>query len=103
MSIIKEVVKFIQEVCYRDTIELSQPIHLLRLNMLREPFLDGFINTVGHTHFVCHFYLHQPFAVSTPTEPVRYIIDFFISAIPLIKLCGLQNFTRGAQNKTMYE
>jgi len=103
LSIIKEMVEFIQKVRYRNSIELCQPIYLLRFNVLREPFLDGFVNTVGHSHLVCHFYLHQTFAVPAPTEPVRYIIDLLISAIPLIELGRLQNFTWGAQYETMYE
>ena len=102
LSIIKEMIEFIQEVCHRDSIELRQPIHLLRFNMLREPFFDGLVNTMGHSHLVCHFHLHKPTAVSAPAEPVRYIVDFLISAIPLIELGRLQNLPRGAQYKTMY-
>ena len=103
LSIIKEMIEFIQEVCHRNSVELSQPIHLLRFNMLCKAFLDSLVNTVGHAHFICHFHLHQAFAVSAPTEPVRYIVDFLISAIPLIELGRLQNLPRGAQYKTMYE
>ena len=103
MSIIKEMIEFIQEVRHRNSVELRQPIHLLRFNMLREPFLDAFVNTVGHAHFICYFYLHKSTAVSAPAEPVRYIIDFLISAIPLIELGRLQNLPRGAQHETMYE
>ena len=103
LSIIKEVVKFIQEVCYRNTVELSQPIYLFRFNVLCKAFLDGLVDTMGHSHSISHFYLHQSLAVSAPTEPVRYIIDFLVSAIPLIKLCGLQYLPWGAQYKTMYE
>ena len=103
LSIIKEVVEFIQEVCCWNSIELCQPIYLLRFNVLREPFLDSFVNAVGHSHFICHLYLHQSFAVSAPAKPVRYIIDLLISAIPLIELSGLQNLPWGAQYKTMYE
>ena len=102
LSIIKEMIEFIQEVCYRDTVELRQPIYLLRFNVLCKTFLDSLVDTVGHTHFICHFHLHQPFTVSAPAEPVRYIIDFFISAIPLIELGGLQNLPRGAQYETVY-
>ena len=102
LSIIKEMIEFIQEVCYWNIIELRQPIHLVRFNMLRKTFLDGLVDTVGHAHFVCHFHLHQPLAVSAPAEPVRYIIDLLISAIPLIELGRLQNLPRGAQYKTMY-
>ena len=97
------MIEFIQEVRHRNGVELRQPIHLLRFNMLSEPFLDGLVDTVGHSHFVCHFHLHKPTAVSAPAEPVRYIIDFLISAIPLIELGRLQNLPRGAQYKTMYE
>ena len=102
LSIIKEMIEFIQEVCHRDSIELRQPIHLLRFNMLREPFFDGLVNTMGHSHLVCHFHLHKPTAVSAPAKPVRYIIDLLISAIPLIELGRLQNLPRGAQYETMY-
>ena len=103
LSIIKEMIEFIQEVCHRDSIELCRPIHLLRFNVLCKTFLDGFVNAVSHPHFICHFHLHKPAAVSAPAEPVRYIIDLLISAIPLIELGRLQNFPRGAQHKTMYE
>ena len=96
------MIEFIQEICHRNSVELRQPIHLLRFNMLREPFFDGLVNTMGHSHLVCHFNLHQTFAVSAPTEPVRYIVDFLISAIPLIKLGGFQDIARGAQYKTVY-
>lgn len=102
LSIIKEMIEFIQEVRHRNSVELRQPIHLLRFNMLRKAFLDGLVNTVGHPHLVCHFHLHESLAVSAPTEPVRYIIDLLISAIPLIELGRLQNLPRGAQYKTMY-
>ena len=102
LSIIKETIEFIQEVCYRNIIELCQPIHLLWFDMLRKSFLDSLVDTVGHPHLVRNFHLHQPLAVSAPAEPVRYIIDFLISAIPLIKLGGLQNLTRGAQYETVY-
>jgi len=86
LSIIKEMIEFIQEVCHRDPVELRQPIHLLRFDMLRKSFLDGLVDTVGHSHLVCNFHLHQPLAVSAPAEPVRYIVDLLISAIPLIEL-----------------
>ena len=102
LSIIKEMIEFIQKVCHRDSIELCQPIYLLRFNMLREPFFDSLVNTMGHSHLVCHFLLHKPTAVSAPAEPVRYIVNFLISAIPLIELGRLQNLPRGAQYKTMY-
>lgn len=82
----KKMIEFIQEVRHRNSVELRQPIHLLRFNMLRKAFLDGLVNTVGHPHLVCHFHLHESLAVSAPTEPVRYIIDLLISAIPLIEL-----------------
>ena len=97
------MVKFIQKVRYRNTIELRQPVYLLRFNVLCKAFLDGLVDAVGHTHLVCYFHLHQALAVSAPTEPVRYIIDFLISAIPLIELGRLQNLPRGAQYKTVYE
>jgi len=102
LSIVKEMIEFIQEICHRDSIKLCQPIYLVRFNMLREPFLDGLVDTVGHSHFVCHFHLHKPTAVSAPAEPVRYIIDFLIPAIPLIELGRLQNLPRGTQYETMY-
>ena len=102
LSIIKEMIEFIQEVRHRNSVELRQPIHLLRFDMLCKAFLDGLVNTVGHAHFLCHFHLHKPTAVSAPAEPVRYIIDLLISAIPLIELGRLQNLPRGAQYKTMY-
>ena len=86
LSIIKEMIEFIQEICHRDSIKLCQPIYLVRFNMLRKAFLDGFVNAVSHPYLICHFHLHQTFAVSAPAEPVRYIIDFLISAIPLIEL-----------------
>ena len=103
LSIIKEMIEFIQKVCHWDSIELCQPIYLLRFDMLRKTFLDGLVNTVGHAHFVCYFYLYKSFAVSAPAEPVRHIVDLLISAIPLIELGSLQNLPRGAQYKTMYE
>ena len=103
LSIIKEMNEFIQEVRHRNFVELRQPIHLLRFNMLCEPFLDGFVNAVSHLHFICHFHLHKPTAVSAPAEPVRYIVDLLISSISLIELGRLQNLPRGAQYKTMYE
>lgn len=102
LSIIKEMIEFIQEVRYRNSIKLCQPIYLVRFNMLRKTFLDGFVNAVRHPYLICHFHLHQAFAVSAPAEPVRYIIDLLISAIPLIELGRLQNLPRGAQYKTMY-
>ena len=102
LSIIKEMIEFIQKVCHRDSIELCQSIYLLRFDMLRKTFLDGFVNAVSHPYLICHFHLHQTFAVSAPAEPVRYIIDLLISAIPLIELGRLQNLPRGAQYKTMY-
>ena len=96
------MIEFIQKVCHRDSIELCQPIYLLRFDMLRKTFLDGFVNAVRHPYLICHFHLHKPTAVSAPAEPVRYIIDFLISAIPLIKLGGFQNLARGAQYETVY-
>jgi len=103
LSIIKEMIEFIQKICHRDSVELRQPIHLLRFDMLRKSFLDSLVDTVGHPHFLCHFHLHKPTAVSAPAEPVRYIIDLLIFAIPLIELGGLQNLPWGAQYETMYE
>ena len=103
LSIIKEMIEFIQKVCHWDSIELCQPIYLLRFDMLRKTFLDGLVDTMGHTHFICHFHLHQTLAMSAPSEPVRYIVDFLISMIPLIELGRLKNLPRGAQYKTMYE
>ena len=66
------------------------------IGMLCKAFLDGLVDTMGHTHLLCHFHLHHPFTVSAPPEPVRYIIDFLISAILLIKMCSLQNLPWGA-------
>lgn len=86
LSIIKEMIEFIQEVRHRNSVELRQPIYLVRFNMPRKTFLDGFVNAVRHPYLICHFHLHQAFAVSAPAEPVRYIIDLLISAIPLIEL-----------------
>ena len=103
LSIIKEMIEFIQEICHRDSIKLCQPIYLIRFNMLRKTFLDGLVDTVGHAHLVRNLHLHQTFAVSAPAEPVRYIIDLLISAIPLIELGRLQNLPWGAQYETMYE
>ena len=102
LSIIKEMIEFIQEVRDRNSVELRQPIHLLRFDMLRKSFLDSLVDTVGHPHLVCHFHLHKPTAVSAPAEPVRYIVNLLISTIPLIELGRLQNLPRGAQYKTMY-
>ena len=96
------MIEFIQKVRYRNAIELCQPIHLLRFDMLREPFLDSLIDTVGHAHFVCNFHLHKSLAVPAPAEPVRYIVDLLISAIPLIELGSLQNLPWGAQYETVY-
>ena len=96
------MIEFIQEVRHRNSVELCQSIHLLRFDMLCETFLNSLVNTVGHSYLVCNFHLHQPLAVSAPAEPVRYIIDLLISAIPLIELGRLQNLPRGAQYKTMY-
>ena len=101
LSIIKELIEFIQEVRYRNIVEPRQPFHLLRFHVLCKAFLDGLVDTVGHPYFVCHFHLHQALAVSAPTESVRHIVDFLISAIALIKLGSLQNLPRGAQCKTM--
>ena len=102
LSIVKEMVEFIQEVRHWNSVELCQPIYFLRFYMLRKTFFDSLIDTVGHPHLICHFHLHKSFAVSAPAEPVRYIIDFLISAIPLIELGRLQNLPRGVQYKTMY-
>ena len=103
MSIIRKLIEFIQKVCHRDSIELCQPIYLLRFDMLRKSFLDSLVDTMSHSHLVCYFYLHKSFAVSAPAEPVRYIVDLLISAIPLIELGRLQNLPWGTQYKTMYE
>ena len=103
MSIIKEMIEFIQEVRYRDTVELRQPIYLLRFNMLCKALLNSLVDAVGHAHLVRNLHLRQSFAVPEPAEPVRYIIDLLISSIPLIKLSSLPNLPWDAQYKTMYE
>lgn len=103
LSIIKEMIEFIQEVRYRDTVELRQPIYLLRFNMLCKALLNSLVDAVGHAHLVRNLHLRQSFAVPEPAEPVRYIIDLLISAIPLIKLSSLPNLPWDAQYKTMYE
>ena len=97
------MIEFIQEICHRNSIELCQPIYFVRFNVLCEAFLNGLVNTVGHAHLVRHLHLRQSLDVSAPAEPVRYIVDLLISAIPLIELGSLQNLPRGAQYKTMYE
>ena len=103
LSIVKKVVELIQEVRNRNAIELCQSPHLLRFNMLCKAFFDSLINTVGHSNLVRNLHLHQALAVPAPTEPIRYILDFLISAIALIELGGLQNLPWGAQYETMYE
>ena len=103
LSIIKKPVEFIQEICHRNTIELCQPLHLLRFDMLLKTFLDGFIDVMGYAHLIRHFCLKQSPAVSTPAKPIRYIVDLLVSAIPLIELGSLQDFPRRAQRKTVYE
>ena len=103
LSIVKEMIEFIQEVRHWNSVELCQPIYLLRFDMLRKTFLDSLIDTVGHPHLVCHFHLHESLAVPAPAKPVRHIVDLLISAVPLIKLGGFQNLPRGAQYETMYE
>ncbi len=102
LSIVQEVVKFIQEIRYRNVIELCQSFHLLRFYVLRKAFFDGLVDTVGHSHLVRNLHLHQALAVSAPAEPVRDTFNFFISAIPLIELGGLQNLPWGAQYETVY-
>lgn len=96
------MIELIQEVYHRNSVELCQPIYFLRFYMLRKAFLDGFVDTVGHSHLVCDLDLHESLAVPAPAKPVRYIIDLLISAIPLIELGRLQNLPRGAQYKTIY-
>ena len=96
------MIKFIQEICYRNIIELRQSFHLLRVNMLREAFFDSLVDAMGHSHLVRNLHLHQALAVSAPAEPIRYILDFLISAIALIELGGLQNLPWGAQYETVY-
>ena len=102
LSIVKEVVEFIQEICYRNIIELRQSLYLLRINMLCEAFLNGLVNTVGHSHLVRNLHLHQALTVSAPAEPVRDTFNFFVSAIPPIELGSLQNLPWGAQYETVY-
>ena len=102
LSIIKEVVELIQKICHWHIVELCQPLHFLWFNMLCKTFFDSLVNTVRHSHLVRNLHLHQPLAVSTPAEPIRDTFNFFISAIPLIKLGGLQNLPWGAQYETVY-
>lgn len=102
LSIIKETIKFVQEICHRHIIELCQSFHLLRVNMLREAFFNRLVDAVRHSHLVRNLHLHQALAVSAPAKPVRDTFDFFISAIPLIELGSLQNLPWGAQYETVY-
>lgn len=102
LSIVKETIKFIQEICHWHTVELCQPFHFLRFNMLCKAFFDSLVNTMGHSHLVRNLHLHQALAMSAPAEPVRDTFNFFISAIPLIELSGLQNLPWGAQYETVY-
>ena len=103
LSIVKEMIELIQEICHRNSVELCQSIYLVRFNMLCKAFLDGFVNAVSHPRLICYFYLQKPFAVSAPAEPVRYIVNLLISAIPLIELGRFQNLPWSAQYKTLYE
>ena len=102
LSIVKETIKLIQEICHWHIVELCQPFHLLRFNMLCKTFFDSLVDAMGHSHLVRDLHLHESLAVSAPTEPVRHILDFLVSAIPLIELRSLQNLPRGAQYETMY-
>ena len=102
MSIVKEVVEFIQEICYRNIIELRQSLYLLRINMLCEAFLNGLVDAMGHSHLVRNLHLHQALAMSAPAEPIRDISNFHVSTVTLIELGRLQNLPRGAQYETVY-
>ena len=86
LSIIKKPVEFIQEICYRHTIESCQSFCRFLRDVLCQAFLNGFIIIVGYAHLICHFCLKQSSAVSTPAKLVRHVGDLLVSAIPLIEL-----------------
>ena len=103
LSIIKKPVEFIQEICYRHTIESCQSFCRFLRDVLCQAFLYGFVNIEGYAHLICHFCLKQSSTVSTPAKLVRHVCDLLVSAIPLIELGSLQNLTGSAQRKTVYE
>lgn len=103
LSIIKELIELIQEVRHGNTIECRKVLHHLQGDVLSNSALNIDVNRSAHTRKLCNFCLHQATAMSAPTEPVRYIIDFLISSIPLIELRCFQNLSWGTQHKTMYE
>lgn len=102
LSIVKEAIKLIQEICHWYIVEVCQALHLRWVNMLGESFLNGLVNAMGHSHLVRNLHLHQALTMSAPAKPVRDTFNFFISAIPLIELSSLQNLPWGAQYETVY-
>ena len=97
------MIALLPEIGCRNIKQLRQAFCSLLWNTMCSPFLHALICANAYTDEPCHFRLHQPFTVPAPAKPVRYIVDLLVAAIPLIELGSFQNFTRGAQYKTMYK
>ena len=94
LSVVEEVVEFVQEVCYGNIVEPGKPLDFFRIDVLRKAFFNSSVHTRSHSYLFCDFRLYETIAVPKPAEPVRDTSDLFVFPIPLIELCwaasGLQ-------------
>lgn len=101
LSIEEEPVVLIQEVGNRNPIELGQVQNQAPRQASGDAALDFNVYAAADIGDLGDFSLHQAFAVSKPTEPVRDGGDFIISKVGLVHHGCFQNLVRGAQFETM--
>ena len=101
LSIIEETIEFIHEIRHGNPIEARQLLRHRRRQVLRDATFDIIVYSLCNAGDLRHLRLQESLAVSAPTEPVRHIADFLITAVTLNKLSCLQKLPRGAQYKTM--
>ena len=101
LSIVKELVVFIQEVGNRNPVKLGQVQNQAPRQTSCDTALNFDIHAAADTGDLGCFPLHKPFTMSEPAEPVRDGGDFFIRVVNLIHHGGFQNLVWGAQFETM--
>lgn len=101
LSIGKELTERIRKIRLRDLVECSQLVHQFCRDVLCDAAFDVAIHHPRDSHALRHFTLGQPLTVAKPAEPVRYIVNFLVLAVPPMELLRLLQPTRSAQREAM--
>ena len=94
LSILEELIEFVQKIQCRDAEETGQSFPHLLIEVMGDTFFNGFICIRAHTDLLRHLRLQQPHFAPEPTEPVRNILDIIVASVAFIYCCGFPPLPR---------